>query len=484
VVWTTHCTAMAPMLRAESRADDRVGTGTPAPPKHSRLERVLSVVADIEPGEGVTALLLTLDIFLILTAYYVIKPVREGLILEVHGGAEYKSYTGAAIATTLFFGVPIYARFARRLDRNRLLLGVNAFFISNLLGFAAVMFVRGSLVGHSQVVLALAFFLWVGVFNMMMIAQFWAFANDIYSETQGRRLFAFLGLGASVGAAFGSLVLSALVRRLGIPAMLLLGACILVLSTALSAIVHKRETKRLKEPVRAVPVEKPVIPTRGAYSLVLRDPYLLSIVAFTVVFTLINSDGEYILSRLVKGHADTLSSTDSKAWIAAYYGKFFFYVNVVALVVQTFAVSRILKLLELRHSLVIVPLLALASATSVALFPFLAVYRFGKGMENASDYSLNNTLRNALWLPTSRDAKYVGKQAVDSFFVRFGDVLSAGVVFLFADQLDLGVRTMATINVCLAVVWVFLARSVASKHEKLTSTATTSHRWIAEPGVA
>jgi len=472
------------MLRAESRADAGAGTGSPALSKRSRLERVLSLVADIEPGEGVTALLLMLDIFLILTAYYVIKPVREGLILEVRGGAEYKSYTAAGIAMALFVAVPFYARIARRLDRNRLLLVVNAFFILNLLGFAAVMFMRGSLVGHSQIVLALAFFLWVGVFNMVMIAQFWAFANDIYSEEQGRRLFAFLGLGASVGAAFGSLVLSALVRRLGIPAMLLLGAGVLALSTALSSIVHKRESKRLHEPARVQRVEKPAAPKRGAYSLVLRDPYLLSIVLFTVVFTLINSDGEYILSRLVKGHADTLPTTDSKAWIAAYYGRFFFYVNVVALVVQTFAVSRIIKLLDLRNSLVIVPLLALASATSVALFPFLAVYRFGKGMENASDYSLNNTLRNALWLPTSRDAKYVGKQAVDSFFVRFGDVLSAGVVFLFADQLELGVRTMATINVCLAVLWVFLARSVASKHEKLTASAPPPHRWIAEPGVA
>ena len=147
----------------------------PAVARPSAFERALGVVTRVEAGEGVSALLLTLNVFILMTAYSAIKPVREGLILALASGAEYKSYMGAASAIALLVAVPAYARFADKVPRNRLIVGSTLFFASNL-----VLFWLGSAVPAVRARLGLAFYLWVGVFNMRVIAQFWSFANDVY----------------------------------------------------------------------------------------------------------------------------------------------------------------------------------------------------------------------------------------------------------------------------------------------------------------
>jgi len=161
----------------------------------SAIERFLSVFATVHRGEGLTALVLTLNVFLLLTAYYIIKPVREALILG-SAGAEIKSYAGAGQALLFLLIVPLYSAYASRTNRVRLINGVIAFFISNL----AIFYVLGRL----QFQLGVVFFLWVGLFNLMLVAQFWAFANDIYTEEQGKRLFAIVGIGSSLGAIVGA----------------------------------------------------------------------------------------------------------------------------------------------------------------------------------------------------------------------------------------------------------------------------------------
>ncbi|HEX3598213.1 MAG TPA: hypothetical protein VHU80_24060, partial [Polyangiaceae bacterium] len=183
---------------------------TTPPENRSPVEKFLGVFTRVEPGEGFTALVLTLNVFVLMTAYSAIKPVREGLILSMRSGAEYKAYMGAAIATALLFAVPAYARVADRYPRNRLVAGVTLFFATNL-----VLFRVASAVPSLRAELGLVFFLWLGVFNMMVIAQFWSFANDLYREEQGKRLFPLIGVGQTLGAAVGSGIAVLLLELLG-----------------------------------------------------------------------------------------------------------------------------------------------------------------------------------------------------------------------------------------------------------------------------
>src|SRR5262245_14778920 len=142
----------------------------PDSPKRERstLERALAMFAEVRGGEARTALLLALGVFFLLAAYYVIKPVRDSLITGVPGGAKYKSYMGAAIAVALLFAVPAYGRFASKVPRSKLLFGVGTFFVVNLLIFFAVRLLPGMDSGTTQLLFALGFFLWVGVFSMMI----------------------------------------------------------------------------------------------------------------------------------------------------------------------------------------------------------------------------------------------------------------------------------------------------------------------------
>ena len=126
-------------------------------------DRFLSLVADVHSGEAVTALMLASNIFLLLTSYYIIRPVREALILTGSGGAEIKSYAGAFHAVLFLFIVPAYGTFASKVNRIRLINWVSLIFASNLVVFYVL--------GRAGVPLGIPFFLWVGIFNLMVVAH-------------------------------------------------------------------------------------------------------------------------------------------------------------------------------------------------------------------------------------------------------------------------------------------------------------------------
>ncbi|HMI90860.1 MAG TPA: hypothetical protein VK509_05825, partial [Polyangiales bacterium] len=149
--------------------------GGPLSNREPREPRVLALLlrpfAKVEPGEAVSALVLMLTVFLLLMAYYFLKIAREPLIL-LYGGAEVKSYAAAGQSVLLLAVVPAYSALARKVSRMKLIAGIYGFFAVNLLLFA--------LFAEAGMVLGVAFYLWVGVFSVTAIAQFWSFANDIY----------------------------------------------------------------------------------------------------------------------------------------------------------------------------------------------------------------------------------------------------------------------------------------------------------------
>jgi AAA family ATP:ADP antiporter len=451
----------------------------PTTDERTPVERLLGVVTDVRSGEAPLSLTLALNVFLLLTAYYVIKPVREALILELDSGAEYKSAMSAVIAVTLLVAVPAYARFVDTLPRLRLVVGVTLFFASHL-----VLFYFASKYEPFRRNMGLVFFVWVGVFNMMVVAQLWSFANDLFDPEQGKRLFALVALGASLGAALGSKVAGWLVRPLGVYALLLVAAAILVgcaflfvASERLSIAFRKRAAGMA--PAAAVfsnfPRTEKKEPPRGAFALVFRHRYLLAIALFTLVFSWANTNGEYMFGKLVKAAASdalahgALRPDGVKEFIGAAYADFFFAVNILGVALQLFVVSRVVKYGGgTGVGLFVLPFITLGSGLAVLVAPVLAVLAVGKTLENATDYSLNNTIRQTLWLPTSREMKYKAKQAVDTFFVRLGDVSSWGLVII-GGLLSWSVRGFALVNALLAVIWLFLAWRIRREGERLES---------------
>ena len=409
--------------------------------ERSRLDRWLGLFTQVEPGEAWGAVLLAADIFCLLASYYLLKTARESLILS-EGSAEVKSYAAGAQALILLAAVPLYGMLASRVKRNRLINGVLLFFVSHL----ALFYVLSSHGVH----IGVAFFLWAGVFNLMIVAQFWAFANDVYTIERGQRLFPLVAVGGSLGAWCGARAAAKLMTLHLQPADLFaLAAGGLLVCVGLNYGVARHLAGGRARP-EAVDDEPPLGPA-GGLRLLLGDRYLRLIATLVILVNVVNTIGEYLLGRLVVADAmravaaGTAGGLSTSQLIGIFYGNFFAWVNLGGLAIQLFVVSRAFKRIGVAGSLFVLPLVACGSYALFAFFPVLGAIRIGKIMENSTDYSLQNTARHALFLPTSREAKFKAKQAIDGLCWRLGDLLQAGIVFLGA-RLAFGVSQFALLN--------------------------------------
>jgi AAA family ATP:ADP antiporter len=134
-----------------------------------------------------------------------------------------------------------------------------------------------------------------------------------------------------------------------------------------------------------------------------------------------------------------------------------------------FLVSRIIKYIGVSGALLILPAVALGGYALLAFVPALGAIRLAKTLENGTDYSLNNTVRHALFLPTTREEKYKAKQVTDAFAQRAGDVLSALTVFVGTGLLALGAPRLALLNLGLVMVWLVAAIGIGRRYKRLAA---------------
>jgi len=263
------------------------GTG-PAAADKGWLERLLSPIADVRRGEAASALLITLTMFLVLAGYYLLKTAREIFILS-EGGAEVKSYSSAGQALLLLVLVPAYGAFASRVNRTQLVQWVTLFFAANLLIFLGLL--------GAGVRIGIAYFLWLGIFNVMVIAQFWAFAADVFTEEQGKRLFPLIGIGSSLGAWLGSIRAGQLVQSAGPARLLAGGAAVLVVCALLSRAVNR--TARSAAPRQSAAADAKLTGGSNGFSLVFSDRYLMLMAGLVLLLNVVNTTGEYLFGRYV-----------------------------------------------------------------------------------------------------------------------------------------------------------------------------------------
>ena len=401
-----------------------------------------------------------LSVFLLLTAYYVLKTVREPLIL-LAGGAELKSYAAAAQALALIAYVPLYGWVAQKLPRQRFLAAVILFFVACI-----QLFYLAHQAGLPH--LGFVFFVWVGIFSLTTIAQFWSYANEIYSRPEGDRLFPLIAIGSTAGAPLGAALASRLFG-LGLSPFLMMElaavllAVHLVLYRVIAARMGSRPGRAAVEPMKA----------GNGFALVLRSPYLRLVALLLVALNIVNTVGEFILAQAVVASADAQQALDAafdrEAFIGTFYGRYFLLTNLAAIALQAFVVSRLVKRFGLRGALYALPIVAFCAYGSASAGAALGVLLYVKVAENSTDYSVMNTAKQMIWLPTSREEKYKAKQAIDTFFVRAGDMLAAGVVFLGTHIVHRGVPGFARLNMIFVLLALGVAALVVREHRRLTA---------------
>jgi AAA family ATP:ADP antiporter len=431
-----------------------------AQPAPGPLDRVLRVFGDVRAGEGAAVLLMCLNVFLLLMAYYILKTVREPLIL-LAGGAELKSYAAGAQALTLVGYVPLYGWFAQKLPRQKFLAAVILFFVGCI-----QLFYLGHRAGLPY--LGFVFFVWVGIFSLTTIAQFWSYANEIYTRPEGDRLFPLIAIGSTAGAPLGAAVAEWLFGRGLSPfRMMQIAAAVLLIHLVLYRVIAARMGAR---PGR--PAEEPIKSGNG-FALVLRSRYLRLVALLLVILNIVNTVGEYILGQAVVAQADARQALDAafdkQAYIGTFYGHYFLLTNLAAIVLQAFVVSRVVRRFGMRGAVFALPLVALCAYGSAAFGAALGALLYLKVAENSTDYSLMNTAKQMIWLPTSREEKYKAKQAIDTFFVRTGDMLAAGVVFIGTHLVDRGVPGFARLNMSFVFLSMLVAWLLLHEYRRLTA---------------
>ena len=434
-----------------------------AEPTHlSPFERFLTLFTRVRPGEGRCVFLFVLYAFLLLVSYYVFKTMRDVLILTEFS-AEVKAYATATMAVVLLFVIPLYGALYRLSDPVRLIRWITLFFAMNVLVFF--------LLSRSGATIAFFYYVWTGIFGVMMVAQFWALAADTFNVKSGQRLFPVIMVGALSGSLVGGGLVVVLIQYLSSYQLLLVAGLILVATVGLTGTCRD-----------SVPAESRAIEVRqegrtglenalGGFALVARDRYLVMLAAFVVLLNWINTTGEYILSETVTQHADILlgaGDVDSKAeFIGSFYGMFNVAVPLLGFLIQAFLVTRIYKYAGFSIALVIPPVLSAIGYLTIAFIPIFSIIRFVKVIENSADYSLQKTNLQALWLPTKTEEKYQAKTAIDTFFWRFGDLIQAGFIYAGLHWWSFGVQQFAMLNLTLALIWIGLATMMGREYKRL-----------------
>jgi AAA family ATP:ADP antiporter len=436
----------------------------------SAIDRLLSAFTRVRAGEGRSVALFFVIGFDFMFCQWVLKPVREAMLGEA-AGPTIGTYATAVQAALLMALIPAYSVLFKRQDKTRLVQIINLFMVACLLLFIFV--------GERGLAKGFAFYVWVGLFSAFMIAQFWAFAADKFNVKSGQRLFAVLAAGVSLGAWIGSVTQSYLIERLGMDGVLVVVAAIL----ALPVLLMGPAARSIPEGSRALPSRDDGTKSTnflGGFSLIARDAYLQLIAAYVVLQNFIDTTGDYIIRVWIFRRADELVTAgecaDKGVCIGALYGDFYGWVNLITLLSALFLVSRLInnRHVGMRRAVMIVPPIMVLGYAIIAFVPVFTVIRLVKIVEKSANYSLNNTVRAALFLPTSEAAKYEGRTTIDTFFWRFGDLLTAGVVFLGVDLLGWEVRHMALLNMLVAGALLWLAFLIGRHYSELAVTNVTN----------
>ena len=438
------------------------------------LYQFLRLFTKIQPGEATKAFLLTLNSFLIMFGYYQIKAIRSGLLLAAHP-AEISSYLAIPQAVILIFVVKAFAKIASSVPRHLLITYITLFCISNLILFNIL-----NWAGVPVAIMGIVFYIWIGMYNLMIPAQFWGFTNDIYSPEAGKRLFPMIAFGATLGAVLGPQTAKKIIPFFGSYGMMLVTSAILVLCILMTWIIHKRdlrEDRRFPIPSGKTAETKPRVKEQpldksGGFRLVFQSRYLLLIAFVMGLYNFINSMGETMFSILQQkvalralGTAAT-GGVDLQNYISQAFAGYQGLTNLLAMLIQLFLVSRIFRWVGIGGALLVFPIFALGGYGYITFGASLLLLKWIKAAENGIDYSLMKTTRAALFLITKREEKYKAQAAIETFFVRGGDALQAVVVWIGTTLLAFSIKNFAVVNVACILAWIVLSLFIIREYKK------------------
>jgi len=427
-----------------------------AAPGGGFLYSLLRRLIDVRREEIAALVWAWLYIFAVLSAYYIMRPIRDQM--GVAGGVNNLQwlFTGTLLGM-LCLNVP-YSYLVKTLPRTRFIPISYRFFAANILVFAALLYYADS---EQTIWIGRAFFIWISIFNLFVVSVFWALIVDIFSTAQGKRLFGFIAAGATIGAIAGSALTASLARY--VPVTFLLIGSVLLLEVALFAV---RRLSRLAGTLDAEPASAADQPVGGSVFAGITHPfksaYLVNVSVFILLFaitaTLLYFEQAGIVSR---SFADRGEQT-------AFFATIDLLVNCLTLAVQLFLTGRILRYFGVGLALAFLPLLTLFGFATLAFVPALSALVVFQVLRRASDYAVARPAREVLYTVLPREDRYKAKNFIDTVVYRGGDQIGAWSYALLA-ALGLGVAEVAAVAIALSVVWLINGLWLGRKQESMAA---------------
>ena len=445
-------------------------------PRDGGPRTIAARLTGARPEEAGLVLLSACYFFFILSAYYVIRPIREEM--AVAGGVENIAWLFTATLVAMLVAHPIFGAIVSRWPRRRFVTVTYRFFMLNLLVYFVLLNVVPE--GSASVWTGRTFFVWISVFNLFVVSVFWSFMTDIFRERQSRRVFGLIGVGGTLGGILGSSITALLVGILS-PATLLLFSILLLEGGVVCLKVLDRRCRAASRVVDDASGD-----TRGGargdrgeeviggsalegIRRVLSSPYLMGIVAYMLLFTI----GSTFLYNI---QADIISRTFSDAAErTVVFARIDLAVNVLTLFTQLFLTGRILNWLGVRLALAILPLLSVLGFLVLGLVPAFAVFVVFQVLRRAGNFALAVPTREVLYTVLPRRDKYKAKNFNDLFVYRAGDQIG---VWSFAGMraLGLGGGALAMTMVPLAGVWMIVALWLGTRQAILAGNVPDSNQ--------
>lgn len=402
--------------------------------------------------------------FCLLSAYYMLRSVREAMAIV--GGTENIPwlFTGTFVATSLM--TPVFGWIASRYPRRTFLPWVYYFFIANiLLFFAAFTWFMGN--DWNTVWLARSFFVWLSVFNLFVVSVFWSFMADIYSREQGRRLFGLISAGGSTGALLGPIVTGILVIPIGFHNLLPLSAGLL--GFALYCIFRLRRwalTRASKDVAHPLESGKPLGGRAlGGIRLVFTTPYLGAIAVSLVLANFLGGVMYMYMAQLI---SEAFPDTDRQTQVFALIDAF---TNALSFVGQLLMVKFAVRRFGIGWTLAVLPLVSIVGFALLAANPVFMVIAVYQVVRRSITFGLSKPANDMLYSVVSREAKYKAKNFIETLIYRGGDVVSTWTIRSLA---GIGLTGLSIVCLPLGILWTALSVWIGREYERRDQTTAES----------
>jgi AAA family ATP:ADP antiporter len=418
------------------------------------LQRAIRAATKVEPNELKATVLSFLFVFVLMAAYFILRPVRDSL------SSDWTDEQLSWLWTSTFFfsviAVSIYGAVISRIRLRVIVPSVYAFFSLTFVGF----YIAGSTLGENDIVNR-CYYVWLSVFSLYHLSVFWTFMSGLYNKEQAKRLFSIIAMGASAGAIVGPAIPTFFADNIGNLNLLLIAAVLLMVPIP---IIMKLESLRISdlgnEDVQAdLAGDKKLSgnPFSGFKTFV-SNPYLLAIGLFILLYVLMNT---FIYFELRKMMGDFDREVRTQMW-----GGIDLAVNSLALLTALFATGRLATRFGMPITLALIPALMVGGWVVVALSPVLAVLIGLQVTRRAGNYAITRPGREMLFTAVDAETRFKAKPVIDIVVYRGGDVVTAWLYTALTATLGLGLAGVALVAAALAAAWAGAGVYLGRKYER------------------